>query len=123
MNLIICPVIGDMNINSWQQGLLRGIKTIQVKDFKSYGVPAFIVGKENTIRDTSGHVWGGSLQYCGNWRIDFDKFPEGGLHIIGGINFWDTRWNLKPSENFIISKFIFGFTEHGKNGVSHNLTG
>jgi len=103
--------------------LTPGIKTIQVKDFKSYGVPAFIVGKMNTIRDTSGHVWFGSLQYSGNWRIDFDKFPEGGLQIVGGINFWDTRWNLKPSEHFTTPKFIFGFSEEGKEGVSHDLTG
>lgn len=103
--------------------LTPGIKTLQVKDFKSYGVPAFIVGKENTIRDTSGHAWFGILQYSGNWRIDFDKFPEGELQILGGMNFWDTRWNLKPSEHFTTPKFIFGFTERGKEGVSHDLSG
>lgn len=103
--------------------LTPGVMTLQVKDFKSYGVPAFLVGKENTIEDTSGRAWFGSLQYSGNWRIDFDKFAEGELQIVGGINFWDTRWNLQPSEHFITPKFIFGYTEKGKEGVTHNLTG
>ncbi len=49
--------------------LTPGVKTLQVKDFKSYGIPAFIVGKSNTIEDTSGASWFGSLQYSGNWRI------------------------------------------------------
>ncbi len=103
--------------------LTPGVKTVQVKDFKSYGIPAFIVGKENTIRDTSGPLWFGSLQYSGNWRVDFDKAPQGELQIVGGINFWDTWWNLKPSERFVTPKFIFGYTTEGKEGVAHNLSG
>ena len=101
--------------------LTPGTKTLQVKDFKSYGIPWFIVGKENTIRDTSGPLWFGSLQYSGNWRIDFDKSPQGGLQIVGGINFWDSWWNLKPSEHFVTPKFIFGYTVDGQEGVSHSL--
>ena len=101
--------------------LTPGLKTLQVKDFKSYGIPWFIVGKENTITDNSGPLWFGSLQYSGNWRIDFDKSPEGGLQIVGGINFWDSWWNLKPSEHFITPKFIFGYTEKGKEGVAYDL--
>ncbi len=101
--------------------LTPGTKTLQVKDFKSYGIPWFIVGKENTIRDTSGPLWFGSLQYSGNWRIDFDKSPQGGLQIVGGINFWDSWWNLKPSEHFVTPKFIFGYTVDGQEAVSHSL--
>jgi len=101
--------------------LTPGLKTLQVKDFKSYGIPWFIVGKENTIRDTSGPLWFGSLQYSGNWRLDFDKSSEGGLQIVGGINFWDSWWNLRPSEHFITPKFIFGYTEKGTEGVACDL--
>lgn len=103
--------------------LTPGIKTLQVKDFKSYGMPFFMVGKEGTIRDTYGPLWFGTLQYSGNWRLDFDKAPEGELQIVGGINFWDTWWNLKPSEHFVTPKFIIGYTTEGKEGVAHNLSG
>jgi alpha-galactosidase len=101
--------------------LTPGIKTLQVKDFKSYGIPFFIVGKQGSIADTSGPLWFGSLQYSGNWRIDFDKAPQGELQIIGGINFWDTWWNLKPSEHFVTPKFVVGYTTGGQEGVAHNL--
>lgn len=103
--------------------LTPGTKTIEVRDFKSYGTPSFIVGKQNTIRETSGSLWFGSLQYSGNWRMDFDKSPEGELQIIGGINFWDSWWNLQAGEKFTTPKFVFGYTQSGKEGVAHNLTG
>jgi alpha-galactosidase len=103
--------------------LTPGVKTLQVRDFKSYGAPFFIVRKPGSEGDTSGAAWFGSLQYSGNWRIDFDKSPQGDLQIVGGINFWDTWWNLKPSERFVTPKFAFGYTKQGTEGVSHNLSG
>ena len=80
--------------------LTPGVMTLQVKDFKSYGVSAFLVGKENTIQDTAGHVWFGALQQSGNWRLDFDTLAEGDLQTVGWINFWDTRLNLQLPDHF-----------------------
>jgi alpha-galactosidase len=72
--------------------------------------------------DTSGAAWFGTLQYSGNWRIDFDKVFNGRLQIVGGINFWDTNWDLKAGTTFETPKFIIGYTRSGSEGAAQNLT-
>ncbi|MDR1335696.1 MAG: alpha-galactosidase, partial [Tannerella sp.] len=52
--------------------LTQGVKTVQVKDFKSYGSSSFIVRPEGESGRTSGRAWFGSLCYSGNWRVDFE---------------------------------------------------
>ncbi|MEP7257575.1 MAG: alpha-galactosidase, partial [Flavitalea sp.] len=102
--------------------LTPGIKTLQVKDFKSYGAPWFMVQRDGNKASGTAPAWFGSLHYSGNWRIDFDKSPEGELQISGGINFWDSWWNLKPAEIFTTPKFAIGYTEGGAEGVAHALS-
>jgi alpha-galactosidase len=102
--------------------LTQGVKTIQVKDFKSYGAPSFIVRPEGENGEYTGKVWFGALSYSGNWRIDFEKFFNGNIQITGGMNFWDQEVHLKPQQTFISPRMLFGYTEQGVEGVSINLT-
>ncbi|GHU61227.1 alpha-galactosidase [Bacteroidia bacterium] len=102
--------------------LTMGTKTIQVKDFKSYGSSSFIVRPENENEKQSGKAWFGSLCYSGNWRVDFEKTFNGNVQITGGINFWDQEINLKPGQLFASPRMIFGYTEQGMEGVTHSLT-
>lgn len=102
--------------------LTTGTKTIQVKDFKSYGIPAFILSRENNLGDVTGNAWFGTLHYSGNWRFDFDKDPEGSIQVAGGINFWDTWWNLKTGDTFSTPILTFGFTTAGREGVARTLS-
>ena len=101
--------------------LTQGTKTIQVKDFKSYGSSSFMIRPEGENDKYSGKVWFGSLSYSGNWRIDFEKFFEGNLQIVGGMNFWDQEVNLKPLQTFISPRMLFGYTEQGAEGVTMSL--
>jgi len=101
--------------------LTPGVKTIQVKDFKSYGSSSFFVRPEGETDGFSGKVWFGSIKYSGNWRIDFDKSFNGPVQITGGINFWDQELNLKPGDSFTTPSIIFGYTERGTEGVTHSL--
>ena len=102
--------------------LTQGIKTIQVKDFKSYGSSSFMVRPEGENDKYQGRVWFGSVSYSGNWRLDFDKFFTGAVQITGGMNFWDQEVNLKPQQKFASPRMLFGYTEQGAESVSMSLT-
>ena len=102
--------------------LTPGTKTIQVRDFKSYGSSSFLVRPEGETDPYSGKVWFGSIKYSGNWRIDFDKSFNGPVQIVGGMNFWDQELNLKPGGSFATPHIVFGYTERGTEGVTHCLT-
>jgi len=102
--------------------LTTGIKTIQVRDFKSYGSSSFLVRPEGQSDPFSGKVWFGSVKYSGNWRLDFDKSFNGTVQIVGGLNFWDQELYLKPGGSFTTPHIVFGYTERGTEGVTHSLT-
>ena len=101
--------------------LTQGTKTIQVKDFKSYGSSSFLVRPEGETDKYTGKVWFGSVSYSGNWRIDFEKFFNGTLQITGGMNFWDQEVYLKPQQKFTGPRILFGYTEQGAEGVTMSL--
>jgi len=101
--------------------LTQGLKTIQIKDFRSFGSSFFAVRPEGEISEIKGKVWYGSLIYSGNWRADFEKSPQGEVQIVSGINFWDQEVNLNPGESFTTPKMLAGYTEKGMEGVSYNL--
>ena len=102
--------------------LTPGVKTIQVKDFKSYGSSSFMVRPEGETDPFNGKVWFGSIKYSGNWRVDFDKSFNGPLQIVSGMNFWDQEFYLKPGQVFTTPSVVFGYTNKGTEGVTHSLT-
>ena len=103
--------------------LTEGVKTLHAREFKSFTNPNwFMVRPDHKSEDTTGAVWFGTLEYSGNWRIDFDKSFNGPLQIVGGINFWDTDWDLKPGTTFETPKFIIGYTRSGSEGAAQDLS-
>lgn len=102
--------------------LTQGVKTIQVKDFRSFGSSFFAVRPAGETDETSGEVWFGSLMYSGNWRVDVEKYASGEVQAVTGINFWDQEVVLKPGKSLITPRMVLGYTEKGMEGVSKNLT-
>ncbi|MCU7694716.1 alpha-galactosidase [Haoranjiania flava] len=100
--------------------LTHGTKTIQSKDFKTYGASYFTVRPEGEKDEHNGDVWYGQLHYSGNWRTDFESNYEDRLQIVSGINFWDSEWNLRPAETFTTPVFSFGFTSKGTGAAARN---
>ena len=101
--------------------LTQGLKTIQTKDLRSYGSSFFAIRPEGEQEETCGEVWFGSLQYSGNWRMDFEKYAPGEVQVTGGINFWDQLLVLQPGKSFTTPKMMVGYTNRGMEGVSQNL--
>lgn len=103
--------------------LTAGLKTIQNKTFKSvFNAPWFMVRPKSADKET-GYVWFGSLHYSGNWQLNFDQTFNSTLQILGGINYWDTSWDLKPGLTFQTPKFSVGFTKNGAEGAAQSMSG
>lgn len=100
--------------------LTQGVKTIQGRDFKTYGSSYFTVRPEGEKDEHGGEVWYGQLHYSGNWKTDFQSFHDDRLQIASGINFWDTEWNLRPKETFTTPVFSFGYTTGGTGAASRH---
>lgn len=102
--------------------LTEGVKTLEAADFKSFkNPPWYMVRPKGEGASLSGDTWFGSIQYTGSWKMSFDKSYEGNVQIVGGINFWDTHWILKPGESFETPRFVSGFTSRGSEGAAQSL--
>ena len=111
--------------------LTPGMKSLAVRNFKSYGSSFFAVRPVGETSETEGDVWFGAVCYSGNWRVDFAKSPEteltfdrhaiGKLQITAGANFWDQSVTLKPGEKFTSPKMLLGYTRNGMEGASQSM--
>ncbi|QKJ33258.1 alpha-galactosidase [Mucilaginibacter mali] len=112
----------QMNEFQQQQTLLTpGLKVIQSKAFKAnFNPPWFMVRPQNAAKD-AGPAWFGSLHYSGNWDLTFDKSIDGNVQILGGINFWDSAWQLVPGASFETPKLSVGYTNDGPDGAAQNM--
>lgn len=102
--------------------LTPGVKTVEVKNFRSFGSSFFAIRPEGEESPAAGKVWFGTLKYSGNWRMDFEKFTTGEVQVASGINFWDENIVLGPGESFVSPEWVFGYTENGMDGVTHRLS-
>jgi alpha-galactosidase len=94
--------------------LSAGIKTLQSRDFYAFeNTPWFAITAKEVDDASDADVWFGQVHYSGNWRIDFQSTLSGALQIAGGINFWDTKWELRAGQTFTTPKMSTGFTQKG----------
>lgn len=71
--------------------------------------------------ETSGQVWFGALGWSGNWKIVAEKSNFGHVHIVGGINDFDSAFTLAPGESYTSPVFTGGFVSAGFGEMSRNL--
>ena len=103
--------------------LTQGIKTLQVKDFRSFGSSFYALSEVGQGTETAGHYWYGTLQYSGNWRVDFEKYTSGEIQVTSGVNYWDQSITLQAGTSLVTPKMVIGYTEGGMEGVSLSLAG
>ena len=106
-----------------ETNLSPGTKTLQAVDFKSFANPPwFLLRPQGEADPFAGPAWYGSIQYSGNWRMDFNQFYDRNVQVTAGIHFWDTWYNLKPGASYETPKFITGYTDQGSEKAAQNLS-
>lgn len=76
-------------------------------------------GREAT--ETDGTVMLGQLAWTGNYLIQFETDVYKNMHLIAGINPYQSEYFLKPNTTFETPKFIYTLSFEGKGKGSRNL--
>ncbi|WP_316789724.1 alpha-galactosidase [Pedobacter frigoris] len=111
-------------MRSEEQQLLHGIKTLDSKLGTRNNLlhsSSFMVSVDQPATEDTGEVIAGSLEWSGNFRLDFETFDEYYLRITAGINNFASNYTLKPGENFITPRFVYTYSSEGKGLASRNM--
>ncbi|ETZ22062.1 hypothetical protein N824_24370 [Pedobacter sp. V48] len=111
-------------MRSEEQQLLHGIKTIDSKLGTRNNLlnsSSFMISIDQPATEDLGEVVAGSLEWTGNFRLDFETFDEYYLRLTAGINNFSGNYTLKPGEEFITPRFVYTYSANGKGLASRNL--
>lgn len=108
--------------NVERTALTGGSKVLEVRGMRFHHLsPWYLVRPSGDDDEEAGRVWFGALAWSGNWKLEFEKTPEGELQIVGGINSWDTEWTLGAGQSFETPVLVTGFCEQGPGGASRRM--
>jgi alpha-galactosidase len=109
---------------SEEQELLHGIRTIDSKLGTRNNLlhsSSFMVDLDAPASEDAGEVLAGSLEWNGNFRLDFEPFDESYLRITAGINNYTANYTLAPKEVFTTPKLVYTYSLNGRGQASRNL--
>ncbi|MCL1821933.1 MAG: alpha-galactosidase, partial [Prolixibacteraceae bacterium] len=104
--------------------LAHGIKTLDTKlgaRANLFQPPSFMVSIDKPATEDEGAVLFGSLEWSGNFKIDFEVDPTGNLRIIPGINNFASDYSLKSGAEFETPPFVHTLSHEGKGRASRNF--
>ncbi|WP_290305722.1 alpha-galactosidase [Mucilaginibacter flavus] len=111
-------------MRSEEQQLLHGIKTIDSKLGTRENLlnsSSFMVSVDKPATEDEGDVIAGSLEWTGNFKLDFETFDEYYLRITAGINNFSSDYTLKPGENFVTPRLVYTYSSNGRGQASRSL--
>ncbi|WP_231464838.1 alpha-galactosidase [Pedobacter sp. Leaf132] len=111
-------------MRSEEQELLHGIRTLDSKLGTRTNLlhsSSFMLSLNNHSTEDEGEVIAGSLEWTGNFKLDFEKFDDYYLRLTAGINNFSSNYTLKPGEKFVTPRFVYTYSKNGKGLASRNL--
>lgn len=85
--------------------------------------PNFMLSLDGKATETSGTVMMGQIAWNGNFSLQFETDVYKNLHIVAGINPYQSAYRLKPDTPFETARFIYTISYEGKGRGSRNLQG
>lgn len=79
--------------------------------------PSFMLTTDGQAQEETGHVFGGTLAWSGNYLMKL-VVNNSGISMISGINDDNSHYTLKPKESFTTPEFAMTYSSQGKGGVS-----
>ncbi|WP_175632489.1 alpha-galactosidase [Pedobacter ghigonis] len=111
-------------MRSEEQQLLHGIKTIDSKLGTRTNLlhsSSFMLSIDQPATEDLGEVIAGSLEWTGNFKLEYETFDEYYVRVTAGINNFSSNYTLKAGENFITPRFVYTYASNGKGEASRNL--
>ena len=81
----------------------------------------FMLALDQPAHETTGMVMLGQLAWNGNYAIQFETDVYKKLHLVAGINPYQSVYELKPGTNFETPHFIYTISFNGTGSASRNL--
>lgn len=83
--------------------------------------PNFMLSLEGKSTETTGTVMLGQIAWDGNFALQFETDVNKNLHIIAGINPYQSVYHLQANTPFETPRFIYTLSFEGKGKGSRNL--
>ena len=81
----------------------------------------FMLAFDRQATETDGTVMLGQIAWNGNYSIQFETDVYKNLHLVSGINPYQSEYYLKPNTAFETPKFIYTISFEGMGKGSQNL--
>ncbi|WP_117168631.1 alpha-galactosidase [Paraliobacillus sediminis] len=104
------------------QKLAKGIQSISsTRGASSHVHNPFLALKRADTTNHSGEVYGFSLVYSGNFlgQVEVDTYNV--TRVMLGINPFQFKWKLHPSETFQTPECVMVYSDQGLNGMSQTF--
>lgn len=111
-------------MRSEEQQLLHGLRTLDSKLGTRTNLlhsSSFMVSIDGPSAEDTGNIIAGSLEWTGNFKLDFETFDDYYLRVTAGINNFSSDYTLKSGENFITPRFVYTYSSKGTGLASRNL--
>ena len=83
--------------------------------------PNFLLSLDGISTENTGSVMIGQLAWNGNFSVQFETDVYRNMHIVAGINPYQSAIELKPNTTFETPRFIYTLSFEGKGKASRNL--
>ena len=111
-------------MRSEEQQLLHGRRTLDSKLGTRTSLlhsSSFMVSIDGPSAEDTGNIIAGSLEWTGNFKLDFETFDDYYLRITAGINNFSSNYTLKAGEQFVTPRFVYTYSNSGTGLASRNL--
>ena len=83
--------------------------------------PSFMLTLDGKPQEETGHVFGASLAWSGNYTLKLDVDNNRIIKIYAGINEDASYYTLDPKKTFVTPEFAMTYSTTGQGGVSRNF--
>lgn len=104
--------------------LKQGMHTIQSRlgtRENLHGSQNFMLAFDRPATETEGAVLMGQIAWNGNYAVQFETDVYKNMHLVAGINPYQSAYHLNPNTNFETPKFIYTLSFEGTGKGSRNL--
>jgi alpha-galactosidase len=111
-------------MRSEEQQLLHGLRTLDSKLGTRTNLlhsSSFMISIDGPSAEDTGNIIAGSLEWTGNFKLDFETFDDYYLRVTAGINNFSSNYTLKAGENFVTPRFVYTYSSSGTGLASRNL--
>ena len=83
--------------------------------------PNFMLSMDGEATENTGTVLMGQIAWNGNFSLQFETDVLKNMHIVAGINPYQSAYQLKPNTSFDTPRFIYTISFEGRGKGSRNL--